>query len=232
MKTIQEHFREADTDELVNDYIFAHPLSFDPSDEIDPGLTVAEAYARYEDRIRGLVERIRTVDTVPMPDGEWVFFVHHMPENDGDDITFVLAKQDNLLDRDEMLMPYGYDFSPIAETAGVPVADTYLTQRNIHRLLLDYMFEASFFGFEQEGLQAALDRIDESIAYSNEHPESLRPIDELWERIGYEPEVRDAAEEAAWRDWLHAEGEYCRMATEVERAKVAELLENDAERSA
>lgn len=225
MKTIQEHFREADIDELVGSYIFAHPLSFDPSDEIADDLTVADAYSRYEHCVRGLVERIRNVETVPDMDGcKWVFFVHHGPENDGDDIYVVLAKQDDVLDASRPLIPYGYDFSPIAETAGIPVADTYLTLRNMHSVLLDYMFEASFFGYGQEGLQDALDRLDESIAHSKEHPEDLRPIDELWERIGYEPEVRDPVEEAAWRDWLHAESGYCTAATDVERAKVARLI--------
>ena len=225
MKTIQEHFREADAGELADAYIFAHPLSFDPSDDIDGTLTVADAYSRYRERVIGLVERIRAVEAVDGMDGcEWVFFVHHVPESDGDDIAVVLAKQDDVLDASRPLIPYGYDFSPIAETAGIPVADTYLTKRNIHEVLLDYMFETSFFGFAQEGLQDALDRIDESIAYSKEHPEDLHPIDELWEKIGYEPEVRDPAEKAAWRTWLDAQVAYCTTATDVERAKVARLI--------
>ena len=229
MKTIQEHFREADTEELINSYIFQHPLSFDPSDELNPNTTIAEIYKRYEDKLRNFIERIRTVECVPDPnDEEWVFFVHHTIEHDGDDIAVVLAKQEDIFKDDESLIPYGYDFSPIAETAGIPVADTYLTQRNIHAVLLDYMFETSFFGYEQEELPAAIQRLDEALEHSKAHPEDLHPIDELWEKIGYEPEKHDPDERHAWKECLHAESKYCRIATDIERRKVAECLRKNA----
>ena len=218
MKTIQQYFREANADELANGYLFAHPISIDPSTTVSPDLTISDAYNHMRERILGLIERIRTVEVTPDSD-DWVFFVHHIPEHDGENTAVAYAKVKDVLDTDNCVESYAYEFSPIAETAGALVADTYLTMRNLDDILLDYLFESSFFGFEQESLPDAIAQLDEALTDSD-----LRPMSELYDELGWEPEKHDTDERAAWHELIEAEATYSKTAKMIEQHKVAELL--------
>lgn len=227
MKTIQQYFRDADIDELVNDYIFSYPITIKPSNNTKSIRPIAEVYQSYEQGIRGLIENIRTVEITPDDDETWVFFVHHCVEREDGNVCVTLAKLSDIKDENKFTESYAYEFSPIAVTAGYYVADTYLTQRHIRMVLMDYLFESSFFGFEQEDLDDALSELEERIEETKDvvdNPEKYITLEELGERVGWTPEKRDPEEKAAWNKLLDAEIEYNKVASKIEERKVLESL--------
>lgn len=231
MKTIQQCFREANIDELVNDYLFEHPVIIRPCDDFDPTKTIAEVYEGYEAKVRGLIEDIQTIEIRPQDDDDtMVFFVHHCTENEyGNDVRVTLAKLSDLLDEDKMTVSYGYEFVPLTESAGYLVADTYLTQRNISMVLIDFMFEASFFGFKQEALADAVAELEgrlDAVQDIQDEPAKYKSFEEFEASIEWEPEKRDPLEKEAWSKLLDAGIEYSKTATEIEEAKVREMYYN------
>ena len=231
MKTIQECFKEANADEIVNDFLFAHPLTFKPSDDIALEKTVAQVYQEYKDAVYGLIEDIRNIEITPDENGEsWIFFVHHCIEDCGDDVCVTLSKRSDIKNTDKLAESYSYIFSPLAETAGFYVADTYLTQRHISTVLCDYLYESSFFGFKQERLADAVEELDGAVDEADEFDEDAdkgHSLEDVCEQIGWTPEVRDPVEKSAWKDLIAAEIAYSEVARRVEEEKVLETLENE-----
>lgn len=228
MKTIQQYFREANVDELVNDYLFEHPITIRPCDDFDPTRTIAEVYEGYKAKVRGLIEDIQTIKIKSQDDDDiMVFFVHHCTENEyGKDVCVMLAKLSDLLDENKMTVSYGYEFVPLAESAGYLVADTYLTQRNISMVLIDFMHEASFFGFKQEDLANVVAELESRLDVMQDiqdEPAKYESFEEFGAFIGWEPEKRDSREKEAWSKLISAEIEYSKTATEIEEAKVREM---------
>lgn len=228
MKTIQQYFQEVNVDELVNDYVFEYPITIRPCDNTSSTQTIAEVYEGYKSAVRGLIENIQSVEIVSDETDEMVFFVHHCTETEhGDDVCVMLAKLSDIKDEDKFTESYAYEFSSIAETAGYYVADTYLTQRNIGKVLLDYLSESSFFGFNQEDLDDARARLDEMVERANdvlENTENYMTFEEFSERIGLQPEVRDPDEKEAWRALIHAQADYNKFASEIEERKIREMI--------
>lgn len=57
---------------------------------------------------------------------------------------------------------YGCEFTEQAEIMGYHIADNKLTKYYMTELLVDIMFEASFFGFHQEHLQDEIDELEQA----------------------------------------------------------------------
>lgn len=228
MKTIQQYFQEANVDELVNDYLFEHPITIRPCDDFDPTRTIAEVYEGYKAKVRGLIEDIQTIEIKSCDDDDtMVFFVHHCTENEyGSGVCVTLAKLSDLLDEDKVTESYAYEFTPLAESAGYLVADTYLTQRNIFMVLIDFMYEASFFGFKQEDLADTVAELEsrlEAVRDIQKEPAKYVSFEELGASIGWKPEKRDPREKEAWGKLIDAEIEYNKTAAEIEERKFREM---------
>lgn len=72
---------------------------------------------------------------------------------------------------------------------GFLVSDVKYTQKNIQGLLVDVMFEASFFGFEQENLELEKTKLDESVKEAKLG--NVNPIEDLYDYFGIEKEAQD-----------------------------------------
>ena len=54
MKTVQQHLRELDTDRLLREYLFEHPIEYGlPAFR---GLSVSQIEARFAERLRSFIE--------------------------------------------------------------------------------------------------------------------------------------------------------------------------------
>ena len=61
-----------------------------------------------------------------------------------------------------MTVPFcaiGYEFTRQEEIVGFLVSDTEFTQREIYEVLADVLYEASFFGYEQERLEDKIQKL-------------------------------------------------------------------------
>ena len=224
MKTIQQCFLDSNIDDIISRYVHQYPIEIKNLDEfVDKDLMISEIYNSYIDKIRFLIEKIQKC-SIEESDEDWIFFAHHIC-NFSDDITFSLVKKSELLD--ETVLSYAYEFSPVSETAGFLVADTYLTQYYLEDLLVDYLFESSFFGYDQEYLETEKFKLEQDAKYLNEHLDELLEDSKNHTPIlsDFEFEKRDEQEIEAWKSYISHEIEYDKIAFEIEKQKVIELLE-------
>ena len=92
--------------------------------------------------MKSLIFRIQTCK-IKKTEATWIFFAYHVIGDE--DIDFALVKKLDLFKPSTITNTYSYIFSPVEETSGFLVANTYLTQFNLEDLLIDYLFESSFF---------------------------------------------------------------------------------------
>ena len=69
-----------------------------------------------------------------------------------------------LKEKREATQSYGYNFIEQEKIMGYWVAETALTKYYLEDLMVDILYEASFFGFTQEHLQEEKDELDRRIA--------------------------------------------------------------------
>lgn len=149
MKTVQETLNEIDEKKLIDDYIYTYPISVD---DFDDDITVGDVKTYTKSRLHEYLDRLKKM-TIKDSSDPCVFFIHRtMKDGMGDVIPDIVSIKDL---KEKGVNAYGlaYEFTPQAEILGWQIADNKLTQDNLTEILIDIMFEASFFGFEQEGLE-------------------------------------------------------------------------------
>ena len=163
MKTIQEWLKELDTDRLIGAYLFNDPIQYDCNRSwLDR--TVREIRDAWTDRIRQYIDRLRTIPIKEPEDGHrGLVYVHRIIRNGMHDQSAGLVHVDELLAQGCEAPDYGCELTDQAEIVGFLVADTPLTQRYMYELMADVLNSASFFGFEQETLEAERQKLDEAM---------------------------------------------------------------------
>ena len=117
---------------------------------------------------------------------------------------------------------YAYEFTEQKEALGFLVADTKLTQDNIMDVVIDFLYEISFFGYEQEHLAGVIKKLDETMKEIKEHPERLKRVDldELREKCGIPVEEIYPEEEKLEKAYYEAEMEYLQYCKMMELEKI------------
>ena len=160
MKTVQEWLQELDTEKLIQEYLYKEPIKFDQ--EAFQNLTVSQVRYTVTQSIREYIERLRIIPVEAPADGrQGLLYVHRAIDGDiiTDSLAFSLVLVDELLEKGSAATDYAYELNSQTEIMGYLVADTPLTLRYIYELMADVLYEASFFGFEQEGLGEARQRL-------------------------------------------------------------------------
>ncbi|WP_267202603.1 DUF6557 family protein [Limosilactobacillus kribbianus] len=91
-------------------------------------------------------------------DSNYVFFVSHKLDND----LLMVSPRFNLQRADQlgaMYPTYGYELTPMAETLGYLIIKTWRTKYYMNELLVDIMYEMSWFGYRQEGLKKEIHQL-------------------------------------------------------------------------
>lgn len=226
MKTIQEVIREMDPEAIEKAFFYKYPVKLQEMPH-DTELTVDECRNRISERFQSFLGRLKDMEKLPAPDKkQGILFVHKTCEEfSGDDYDVDLIHMDELLAAEDVskVTGYAYEFSKQEECLGFLIADNKLTQDNLMEVVVSFLYELSFFGYEQENLQEKLDELDQSMREAKEHPESLCTFDadEFRKEFGLpeeeiypkEKEYRAEINEAIWRYTS-----YCR-GIELERIK-------------
>lgn len=153
MQTVQAAFRQADTEELIDAYLSEYPLRMDDfADEV----TIGEAKTFTRIKLRDYLERLRNLPIKAATEGEHLFYVYHRPKEGIAEAAFALVLLAELKQKRIRAADYAFEFTDQAEIMGYYIADSRLTKHYLTELLVYIMYEASFFGFEQEDLQENL----------------------------------------------------------------------------
>lgn len=154
MKTVQQYLRELDTRKLVDAYLEKDPIDYEkPRYKYDLTVRIIRKYARK--RIREYINRLRNLTvTTPKEYGMHVLFIHDIiVDHKYGDMQTDLIHLDELLEKGpEESEIWAYEFNDQSEIVGYYVADTKTNREHIYELIADVMFEAAFFGLNQESL--------------------------------------------------------------------------------
>ena len=229
MRTIQEYLKECNREEVINNYIYSHTFDYTLMKDKYRELTVGEIIDAQKAALNDMIDRMINMKPKPDKDGEvWILMTVHSSEDESGDLRHILVKKSDVLDeKNEWITPYGYEFTPHEEVVGFYVADTYLTQYWLTELIEDFLFEASWTGYNQEHLQETLDELDKSV----EEIENGTAVTHTWEEVqaelekdGFTFEKKDKEQEEAWHKYIKACGEYARKCQEIEIKKLREML--------
>jgi hypothetical protein len=224
MKTVQEYFRKADADKLINYYLHKHPVKLE--DITQDNEKILDAKNRIRKRLQEYIERLRSMDIEDGEDGkEYILFVHKMQQDGAEEDTASLVCRQELRDKGLEAETYSYVFDRQAKIMGFKVSDAAYTQKNLIELLTDVMYEASFFGFEQQHLDEELQKLEFSIKEFEEGTATTYTMEEVWEHFGFEKEERDETADELWHAITRAVVEYNQYQKKKELQALMDSLE-------
>lgn len=197
LKTIQEYLKEYNRKTLVDAYCYKYPVSsndlYVPDDR-----TIAEIREKQKEVINRSIDYLCSIK--PKEDDEPCFLLaHHIlnPVDIGEDINFTLIPLSKM--NKESLSGYSFILSPTEEIMGYYVSDAYTTQYQLEDLLVWFLYEATFFGYEREGVEAEAAELERRDKELKEGKAKTVPADEVFKELGREtgwvPEERNKEEE-------------------------------------
>ena len=227
MKTVQQYLKELDWDRLIDTYLFEHPFEY--RDPALAGLTVSLIRERYTEGMRKFIERLCGLTPKDDPDGRvGILFAHRCIEVEPMSRTegYCLVHADEVLSDGENAKTYAYEFTDQSEIVGFLVADVEYTRRHVYGLMADVLYQASFFGYRQEGLAEALEDLDRSIKEVENG--NVLSIDEIMEKYipEHESERKDPAEKDLRNTVLKAAFDYNEHFKKKELALLSVVLRN------
>ena len=152
MKTVQETLREMDKKELLRKFFYEHPNKLD---SFDDDLTIAQA------KERANIERLETMEVKPN-DRQMIFYMYEYLGSYKLDQNRGLCTVADLQEKGVEAPNYGIEYTPQEEIMGYWVADTEMTQYYLNDLMVEIMWDASFFGVKQEKLPEAIKELEEA----------------------------------------------------------------------
>ena len=230
MLTVQETLKTIEPNELISSYVYR--LLSDKINLLETPDTVT--FGEFMDNKKHNASIIidNLINAEIKEESDSILLACHRYDTNLDDIVFELVEIKDILSKQWKKKAQGYCYmaEPFEKIAAYKIADTYLTQRNLHELLVDVMYESAWFGPNQEGQDSFIKRLDESM----QHKEESKPISELWEyfeeEFDWTPEIRDKKEEKKERKINLNTYKYNRRCFLNEVAKVRKtLLQNKGE---
>ena len=208
MKTVQEYFREADADKLVSHYLYKHPIKV--NDILDDNQKIVEVKNHVRTVLKKYIERLRAmnIETTSEDGREYILFVHKMQQDGGEEDSCSLVCLQELREKGMAAETYSYVFERQAKIMGFKASDAAYTQKNLVELLTDVMYEASFFGFEQQHLDEELQKLEASIKEVEDGTAKTYAMKEVWEHLGFEKEERDETADELRQAIIRAMVEY------------------------
>jgi len=228
MKTIQQVLRETDHKSIESAYFFEHPINLWEVKNLDD-ISIGEFNKHISDRFQEFLNKLCEMDIKKYRLKQGILFVYKSQTDDtllGTSVGLIHA--DELIETDNIsdLSTYAYEFTEQKEALSFLVADNKLTQDNLMDVIVDFLHEISFFGYNQESLGEEMKKLDESIKECKEHPERLIEFDheKLCEEYGIPITEEYPEEDEMKRRYYEAGMEYTRYCKTIELQRIKNLL--------
>lgn len=214
-------------------YIYKYAFNSELIDKKYESITCGEIIKKYTKTLNDYIDKLIAIK--PNVDNEeiWILLSTHSYGEFNDNIQHLLIKKSDLLSKNDLdsVESYAYNLSPFEEILGYYVADTYLTQYEINDLLVDFLYESSWTGFEHENLNQIVEDLEESLREVDENKENSKSLysaeevfKQLEEEYGFESEKKDAKQEIAYEKFLKNLIEYEKECKNIELKKLKDLL--------
>lgn len=159
MKTIQEWLVESDKEKLINTYIYQYfnnlcdiPLKYRT-------LSIDGWIDQVRKNIADAIEYLLSLEIIDTKETKIVFSYNHYGERERAELIY----EEELLNEGVECKVYAYAFSPAGELLGSLVAENEYTHKNIYAVMTAFLHEVTFFGWKQEHLQEAIDKLEMAI---------------------------------------------------------------------
>lgn len=218
MKAVQEVLKVIDEKELIDNYLATYPISIDDFDE---NITVGEVRKYSIDCLHQYLTHLKAMK-IKSDDNQGIFFISRKIEDEtGDTVTNLVFKND-LKKYGVQSESYAFEFTPQPEIMGWLIADNILTQNHLNDLLVEILYESSFFGFKQEGLKKEIDELASSIKEIDNNLGKALSFDEFQKEFDFDKQ--DPKEEKLEVKVIQDKIEYSEYSRKKELAEIIEEL--------
>ena len=228
MKTIQQILKETNHKSIESAYFYDHPINLWEVRNLDD-ISIGEFNKRISNRFQDFLNKLCEMDIKKNRLKQGILFVYKSQTDDimlGKSVGLIHA--DELIETDNIsnLSTYAYEFTEQKEALSFLVADNKLTQDNLMDVIVDFLHEISFFGYNQESLDKEKIKLDESIKECKEHPERLVAFEheKFCEEYGIPVTEEYPEEDEMKRKYYEAGMEYTKYCKTIELQKIKELL--------
>ena len=197
MKTVQEVLKELDTEELITAFLERVPIT--PKVMYESEVSAQELLINVRIQIEQFIDRMRTL---PIKKGEntGLLFAFETIKEFYKENAYALVHIEELKEKGLEAESYAYEFTDQEEIAGFLVSDTKRTQKDLIGLMVDVLFEASFFGFKQERLNEEKEELNRRIE-ETKSPDFIgipaeKAFEDLYKEFGIEKEIETEEEKA------------------------------------
>lgn len=192
MKTIQEYIKRLEEDKIIEEYFCMFPIAYE-SIPTRVNLSILEIRERRKDKLKKYLSRLRRLKVKAPKDGKvGVLYASKCYSTEFNNIAFHMSCLDEMREQKEECASYAYEFIKQEEILGYIVADSKFTQEHIYEVVADFLFEASFFGYAQEGLEKEKARLEDAVREVEEG--RTFSLDEVRKELGIEGKERAAIE--------------------------------------
>lgn len=230
MKTIQQIIKEMDPISIEREFFATYPIRLHQITNHD-NLTIKEYKESLSIRFQNFLQSLSTMSIKENPEFQGILFVYKSQTDEG-----WLGESVGLINRFELnqdvseISTYGYEFTEQSEALGFLVADTKLTQDNLLELVVSFLYEISFFGYEQEYLAEERAKLDQAVEEAKEmekHPEHFKSytMEDFRQMCGLPEEEIYPEEENKKLAFYQASWEYSRYCKEIELMRLKAAYE-------
>lgn len=225
MKTVQDYLKTLERNELIETYLFAHPIEYEFHPEYRT-MTVDAIRELHRELLGKYIDWLSALEIkAPKHGRQSLLYVYRRLKNGHHKPAFGMVQLDELLKLGSSAEDYAYLLCEQAEIMGYLVADTPLTQRYLYELIADVMFEASWFGFRQEHLEEELCKLEDACREAEEGKRCT--LEKLEAEFGMEPDHESPDEKELSYAALKAELAYADHSREKERAAILRMLRDE-----
>lgn len=237
MKIIQEYLKKCDRKAIINMYIYKYVFNYELMNQKYKDITCGEIRKKVTKLLNDYIDKLISIKPLLDKEETWILVTTHSYDTFSDeDIQHLLIKKSDLLNKSDLenVESYAYELSSFEDVVGYFVADTYLTQYEIDNLLVDFLHETSWTGFNHEDLERILNDLDESIKEEEEHkddPNYYISAEDFMKKIeeehGFKFEKKDEKQEKAHDEFLKHLIDYNNICKAIELQKLKNLLTNN-----
>lgn len=229
MQTIQEVIKNTDPKAIEDAYFYTYPVKLWEVIKSDD-LKIGEFKKRLSKKFQSFLKRLCDMEVTS---NENILFLYKSLLEEtipGKDMG--LIHKDELLREEDMskVCIYAFEFTEQAETLGFLVSDNKFTQNHLMDLIVSFLHEISFFGFEQEYLEEEKTKLEKSFEEYKEETEIVDVKDffkEMHEKYGI-PEDEEYPDENEKRSKYHiAAAEYTQYCRNIELTRIKEQIEKE-----
>ena len=163
MQTIQQVIKDMDPKLIEKEYLRIHPIEIPEENSLDD-VTIGEIKNNASDQLQTFIDKISNIKQADDADVEYVLFVHKSVDDyNFTELVVSLVDMEDLECIDDMCLVTrcGYCLTDWAEAASFLVADNKLTQDNLITLVVEFIYELTWFGFNEEDMKQKRNELEE-----------------------------------------------------------------------